>query len=332
MKRINKQTAWNIFILLMIIGIVFVHAVRAAYTVDFSATNGTFQNYNVVRRLLCGQIPYKDFTTYLGVGHLLTGSIFTFLFGGNFAGSLVAFSFLTLLSFCLISLSLGRAVLGKSMIIYPVTLAMVVVLLVQPLFYTSAAGLFTEIVAAMNAALTPGNSARFVRGMVLPMSLLVPISIYSLLKKYVSAGKLSEKQSQTILYLTNAVVAGACFTWSNDYGIACWLCAFIVQTSVNIRTLRSAHKVIIGSIIYLIANIITILSLISIVTHGGFIEWLNTLAGISEFQRWYYVGSAHYFWDIDMSFLTVLQAVVAATFLIKIIFDRGGGGLKKNAK
>ena len=89
---------WRIAVWTLIIGLILIHSIRVAYTVDFFAINGTFQNFNPIRRLLAGEFPYKDFTIYLGLGHLFIGSIFTFLFGEDFSGCLVAFSFLTLLA------------------------------------------------------------------------------------------------------------------------------------------------------------------------------------------------------------------------------------------
>lgn len=52
---------------------VWMAAVRgtvAAADLTYNITNGDFQNYNPVRRMLAGQVPYRDFTVYLGVGEL----------------------------------------------------------------------------------------------------------------------------------------------------------------------------------------------------------------------------------------------------------------------
>ena len=321
MKQMNKQILWNTVIALLVVGLILIHAIRSAYTVDFSAINGTFQNFNVVRRLLSGEIPYRDFTCYLGFGHLFIGSFFTFLFGGKFAGSLMAFSFLTAFSFCMVSLSLGRAVLGKSMAIFPVTLSMLVILIVQPLFYTSAGGLFPEIVAAMGAALSPGNSARLIRGMVLPLSLLAAMSLHSVLGRAVAAKRISEKSGHVIFYLANAVISGICFIWSNDYGIACWLCALIVQAVVNIRRTKSIRAVLIGICVQLLVNIATVFIAIGIMTQGNWKAWLASLIGTGGFQRWYF-GSPNYVWDIDLSFLTLLQAVIVLSYLVKIVVGK----------
>lgn len=65
------------------LAICFIYSLRAGHYADFSPINGTFQNFNPCRRLLAGQIPYKDFTDYLGMGHLYAGSMFTAFLEGR---------------------------------------------------------------------------------------------------------------------------------------------------------------------------------------------------------------------------------------------------------
>lgn len=62
---------------IMLCVICILHAAEAGHYVDFNPINGTFQNFNPVRRLLSGQIPYRDFQDYLGLGHLFAGSAAT---------------------------------------------------------------------------------------------------------------------------------------------------------------------------------------------------------------------------------------------------------------
>lgn len=95
-KKINKYIANNIYTFLLLFGISIIClnlGLENALTVDFSPINGDFQNYNVWRRFLNGQIPYKDFPVYLGSGHLILGSILTGILGNTFRMSLVASHF-----------------------------------------------------------------------------------------------------------------------------------------------------------------------------------------------------------------------------------------------
>lgn len=77
---------------------------------NFFPINGTFQNFNPARRLLNGQVPYKDFQDYLGMGHLYVRVISAVLFGGTYRSSLMGFSFLTFFGFAFISYVIGRVV------------------------------------------------------------------------------------------------------------------------------------------------------------------------------------------------------------------------------
>lgn len=69
----EKQQDRNILFIMecvMIILICYLHVLSTSHYLEFSLINGTFQNYNPIRRYLARQIPYRDFQDYLGLGHL----------------------------------------------------------------------------------------------------------------------------------------------------------------------------------------------------------------------------------------------------------------------
>ena len=111
-KFIKKNSIFLSGMIVCLLIILF-YAMSAGHYVDFFPTNGTFQNYNPVRRFLNGQVPYKDFQDYLGLGHLYIGSLITLLFGGTFRASLIAFSFLTMLGFALIIFVVAKVIFKK---------------------------------------------------------------------------------------------------------------------------------------------------------------------------------------------------------------------------
>lgn len=113
LKRITKEQFMFYGQIILLIAICVIHALASGHYANFMAVNGTFQNYNPVRRLLAGQIPYRDFQDYLGMGHLYTGAITTVLFGGDYQGSLMAFSFLSILGFALLGVVLGMSIFQK---------------------------------------------------------------------------------------------------------------------------------------------------------------------------------------------------------------------------
>lgn len=86
-KKLFKNIDYEILMaklgILTLFIICILHAIPAGHYANFTPMNGTFQNYNPIRRLLAGQIPYKDFQDYLGMGHLYTGAIATYVIGGG---------------------------------------------------------------------------------------------------------------------------------------------------------------------------------------------------------------------------------------------------------
>lgn len=101
LDRIDKASLIVIFNIIIMLCICAIHCLNAGHYVDFFPINGNFQNYNPVRRLLDGQIPYRDFQDYLGMGHLYIGSFVTRIFGSNYKASLQAFSCLQFVSLAL---------------------------------------------------------------------------------------------------------------------------------------------------------------------------------------------------------------------------------------
>ena len=121
--------------ILFLFTICFLHSVSAGHYVDFYPMNGTFQNYNPVRRYLAGQVPYRDFQDYLGFGHQIMGSITTVLFGGDYQRSLMAFSFLTILGFAMLSVVIGLAIFQKKTVVLGITNIMLVFMLTNSFFF-----------------------------------------------------------------------------------------------------------------------------------------------------------------------------------------------------
>ena len=137
MRKIKKNTWIFIIEIVLILLICALHAVKSAHYSNFYPINGTFQNYNPVRRFMNGQIPYKDFQDYLGLGHLYTGTLFTFVFGGTYRNSLAAFTFLTIGSLALLSFVIGLAIIGKKETSATVTSIILMLIIIKPFFFTN---------------------------------------------------------------------------------------------------------------------------------------------------------------------------------------------------
>ena len=77
-ERRMSRLRWGLWILIL----VFIGVAAGAGRIwlsDFTAVNGDFQTYNVLRRFLDGQVPYRDFTNYLGMGVLWLNTPFLLL-------------------------------------------------------------------------------------------------------------------------------------------------------------------------------------------------------------------------------------------------------------
>lgn len=300
--------------------ILLFHAKNAGHYANYYPINGTFQNYNPVRRLITGQIPYRDFQDYLGLGHLYIGSIVTLLFGGTYRHSLMAFSFLTLGGFASVSFVIAKAVFRKKELAIALTNISIVLIVIQPLFFSNGLAMTDEIKSALDYALGVGNSARFVRGLILPIS----FALIWVVKKYVCE-RFSDR-TKYVFPILIGVVAGFSFIWSNDFGISCWLCIFLMTFWGNFTVDRKIFSSFQVAVIELLSSIGAIFLFVEIFTIGHFREWVQSTFGTGGYQRWYYnSGKTYYLWDADFSFAVIIQAGLCIYYLAKLFFLRDKG-------
>ena len=304
------------FVLLLCI----VHSVSAGRYVNFFPVNGTFQNYNPVRRFLAGQIPYRDFQDYLGLGHLYTGSIFTVLFGGNYRASLIAFSFLTFGSLAALSYMVAMSVFGRKEKALAFTNILLVTLLVQPLVLKYAFAGTQEILDALTYALGTGNSARFVRGLILPLTIFLIWLGYRIYLKYENKYRWLSNKREIIISVGIGLAAGFAFVWSNDYGISCWICLCIMTFWVSICKYRKFLKSLMYTGIEFVASIVGIFLTVEVLTLGNFSTWFQSIFETGGYQSWYYNSSkSYYLYDVDFSYIMLMQAGISLAYLIKLL-------------
>ncbi len=323
LKKCKPETwfLWSQVVLLA--AICLVHAMEAGRYADFHPINGTFQNYNPVRRLLSGQIPYKDFQDYLGLGHLYSGTIMTLLFGGSYRSSLMAFSFLTFGAVILLCIVLGRAIVKKWPLVLAACNFVLLMILVQPAFFTNFLAWHEDVLEALCYATSSGNSARFLRGMVLPLCCvfyrLGGWLVGKILQKW---PKLAPHQGLVRLCLAG-VLGGFAFLWSNDYGICCWLCLAVMTFFVAWRRTKRFHKALLGSLVYGAASAIAVVVLGEVFTLGHLGQWVQSTFGTGGYQGWYFntPDKSYYLFDVDFSFPMMVQALVCIAYLVKLLLD-----------
>lgn len=332
MKKLNKVTVFNglrnltkeqyAFYgqIMLLIAICVVHALASGHYANFIAINGTFQNYNPVRRFLSGQIPYRDFQDYLGMGHLYSGAVTTILFGGDYQGSLMAFSFLSILGFALLGLVLGMVIFQKRTTAVGATNILLVLLITQPFLWVNVLQGTNEMREAMNVALTTGNSARFVRGLVVPFACFLLFLCYVLWKKL--KVRYSRIQEKYFAIIAVGGVSAFCFIWSNDYGISCWVCLQLMFVIIVFARTRKFWKSLWTMLFETLVSALWIFILVEIFTLGHFKGWLDSIFGTGGYQNWYYniveVERSYFIFDVDFSFLMLLQALLCLAYLIKL--------------
>lgn len=165
-KRNKKKIEIIGIVILLILCAVVIGIARITKS-DFNPINGDFQNYNPVRRLLDGQIPYKDFAVYLGSGHLFVFSFVQLLVGNNYTASLFVSNMVTMLLFELTVFAVSFFVLKDKRKALYFTLGITLINIVRPRFIVnSLEGIFSY---ALDFGREAGNSARLVRVAIMPI-------------------------------------------------------------------------------------------------------------------------------------------------------------------
>ncbi len=326
-KRKDKDFYIVMIQSIMLILICFLHSLSAGHYVDFFPINGTFQNYNPVRRFIFsggGGIPYKDFVDYLGLGHLYSGALFTWIFGNNYQASLIAFTFLSFLSLALLAVLLGYCILKNKKKVLVLVNFLLLILLIQPLFYKNAIGMTEGIVHGLNYAQSPGHSARYIRGMILPLYGLLCISTDRLINKYQNKIPKFNKYSEQIELVIIAILSGSAFVWSNDYGISCWVCTIIMVFWITYSRKRNLLTAFGATVTDMAISCGSIFIIIQIVTGGNFHNWFSFTFGTGGYQSWYYNSDkAFYFYDVDFSYIMLIQAFLCLYYLGKLYQKKG---------
>lgn len=301
----------------LILTLCLVHAKISVHNADFGPLNGTFQDYNPIRRFLDGQVPSRDFSDYLGLGHLYLGTAATVLFGKTFTASKTAFVFLAFFSLSLFSLCLGMAVLKSRKRGLMLTGILLSLLLIGPEFldHLSLSG---EVRDAFQYALKNGNSARMVRGFILPLFCLVLITVL------METGRTLQGKRRYLLLFLYAFCSGFALPWSNDYGISLFLCAWIMFTVFVFARTWSVGKTLLLSLCDLIGSLLSAALLVEIFTLGNLPAWLHTTFGIGGFQRWYPNTEKHFYvFSIDLTWTSALQLLLCCVYVFMLFRERG---------
>lgn len=183
-----------IILLLMVAGDITRRFVMLEATdITFYPLNGSFQTYNPLRRILAGELPGRDFQTYLGLGTTYTMYGMFRLFGSDLAASEAATHLLHAFAFAFSGYLLARLAGFKPL---ASSLAMLTALVVGRYSIGFTWFLFY-----------PGNSMLGWRAVLIYFTAVALLHAARLPKPWQRAGVLG-------------VIAGLQHLWSNDYGTA----------------------------------------------------------------------------------------------------------------
>ena len=289
--------------IIVVLFIYFLVAYKANSNLDYIATNGTFQNYNFIRRFLNGWIPFVDFPAYLGSGHLITTSIVTFLCGNNYAASVLAYNFVSSLCLVIYCYSFGIVYFRRNWVI-PSTIAIVIRMI--PSFISE-------------NMLKGGNSARPIRGSIVPLVILIYILVSLFFEKHKEWSEKKQLYAHVVLF---SVLSGLAFVWGNDYGIASFIALFCLVLFFVIVKYKSFIRTIVSGLIMLLGSSVTIILFSVLITRGHPMAWFRSNFMSAEYQGWYYedpLKHTLYYYEIDLSIPVIICIVFLLAFLVLLI-------------
>ncbi len=316
LNRIEKEQ-WILILNVVIIFVMGVlHAIEAGHYADFIPINGTFQDYNPIRRFLNGQVPYRDFQDYLGMGHLYLGTLFTGILGGKYKASLIAFRFVAYLSTALIFYVVTKIIFKSEKTALIVSNIFLVLLIIQPTFLEALVG-DVEIKDALDYAMTTGNSARMLRGGIVPIVVLFLLKFGKKIKEKAESCK--KLKCETFFCIIGGIFAGFSFQWSNDYGVSSWLCLVLMIFYFVLSRERQFFLALKGGIIAIITSVVSCFFFVNLFTLGHFVNWFKATFGTGGYQAWYYIGDkSYYITDVDFSYIMLIQAFLTVFYLCKV--------------
>jgi len=319
MKKI-KLKKFDIYISIIVLLIIFVSlniGFERALLVDFWPINGDFQNYNVWRRLLDGQTPYKDFPVYLGSGHLILGGIVNMIFGNTFKMSLVTSYFLTvLLSASIITIVL-YLIINNIKASLSITLLLIIIL--REKFEWVQNFIYSEFLDGFDSIFSPGNSARVIRSGVVFFTILGVLILTRLAQK-----RFTDANKRFFFNITcYSIIAGAGIVYSNDVGVSSYISFSFIYFVMLIIYFRSILKVIKYTFYYIAVSLLSMLTVIAIITRGHIVSWFKFTISVSDYQNWYFGltegWKSYYIYHLTFTPLIIMSLLIMLISFIRII-------------
>ena len=184
------------------------------------------------------------------------------------------------------------------------------------------------MIGVLSKGLDAGNSARIIRGMILPIVLALLLLSDRFLPTVVKKAKIPDGFNRWLPAIVTGLIAGFAFVWSNDYGISCWVCLTIIMGWTSLSRFRRLGPAILDVLVELVASLASLLVFVWLATQGNFMLWLQSIVGVGGYQRWYYNSDkAYYLFDLEYSKWILLQAAVCIAYMVALFRNRGSRGV-----
>lgn len=258
---------------------------------SYSSINGDFQSYNVFRRMMDGQIPYVDFSNYIGMAPVYLNYPFVKLLGGSFRDSLFVTNFTAHILFCVCAFLVLWMTSGSRNISLLLSCTMAKIVSTQihyQILGPKYGWIFNE---RFTGIYTPSNSMRIARCF-LPF-LLVGVTVLFLRvccrnKSENALLHLGEKPQGNICF---GFILGLAITWGGEYGLACIAVVMIILIFLHIAEYRlRLIKALWNFTAFFIALAIGALLSMTLVTAGHPAAWMRSFLATGEYQSFYFSG------------------------------------------
>lgn len=331
MKDTTKQTLRRLApwaaLLILLAGFAALRGLADSFIIDYNITNGDFQNYNPVRHLLAGQVPYADFTVYLGAGELYGVAAILLVVGNTFARSMFAAEFLTWFCFELLVLAVCRALLrtGRAARAMTAALSAWCLLAVQGMNLPG----MDWLRGLLGYASSSGNSARMIRSGALSIAVLLCGAALCLWREH--PPRPEAKGLKKYLPLGPAVavpfVAGMLVPWSNDMGAAMYIAVALGYGLFLLRHYGANLRAValrVGQ--YILVSVIGLGVSVTLISWGHPLSWLRQTRGASAYQPWYYSSGQndklYYLRELQLDGSFWIMLALAVVFAVVIFRAR----------
>ena len=292
----KRTTKWAIYlsVVLCVFMLAVAEGLENRVDVSFNPINGDFQHYNMFRRLLDGQVPFRDFFVMLGLGVMYTNSLVLLFIGKTFANGVFSTHFLLVLSgafvvFVLFYIFFNNKTLaaGVSLLFTFYTVSFDMVRDIVTGFLPGTSSVF-DLAATLTSGVTPlfapDNASRPLRQMILYFAVFL---LFALVMKHHS----DHRAGTTLLIILYGAFSGLCFLWANDYGPATYVglsfCLFLWFSKKWIRKELPFIKLICYCVLHVIASVVAVLTAVTLLTHGHFRMWFLSSFSTAGEVFWY---------------------------------------------